>query len=368
MELINKDNDYLYYIKEIDNEKKYKLILFDLDGTLIKTKSKKKYPEDENDWEFFNDNVINIIKERYNTDNHLLFVLSNQYHLLKKEKKYNDFVKKIKNIDSIFRGENIFFNYIIAVEDDFYRKPLTGMFKVIIDKVKKRDLKNSFFCGDAAGRSGDHAASDMYLAHNINLPFFVPEHIFNNEPMPVLNLPERPFLQCSPSPLPQLKIDKLFLLIIMGPPASGKSYLSKLMNEKYGGVILESDKIKSKEKIIEKAIVKLNNFNSVIIDATLPKKEDRENIIQSIQQKVQNEFRTYCIEMTTSRDLINQLNNFRCEYSENKIKKIPEIAYRVYYKYYQKPVLNEGFQYIFEYNPCIQFSNKIMQKVFNFYY
>lgn len=54
--------DTLYYIytnpKLID-----KIAAFDLDYTLIKTKSGNLFPKDENDWTWLYDNVPNILEE-----------------------------------------------------------------------------------------------------------------------------------------------------------------------------------------------------------------------------------------------------------------------------------------------------------------
>lgn len=44
-------------------ENKQEVRCFDLDGTIIKTKSGKKYPVDIGDWEFRNNTVVEKIKK-----------------------------------------------------------------------------------------------------------------------------------------------------------------------------------------------------------------------------------------------------------------------------------------------------------------
>ena len=45
----------LYYRpKSTENFLSHKAVLFDMDGTIISTKSGKKFPIDENDWKFYN--------------------------------------------------------------------------------------------------------------------------------------------------------------------------------------------------------------------------------------------------------------------------------------------------------------------------
>ena len=51
------------------------------------------------------------------------------------------------------------------------------------------DYKESFYCGDAAGRPAfrnrekDYSDSDLRFAKNIGLKFFTPEALFLDEPM-----------------------------------------------------------------------------------------------------------------------------------------------------------------------------------------
>lgn len=40
------------------------------------------------------------------------------------------------------------------------------------------DFENSFYCGDAAGRAGDHSNDDMLFAQNVGLKFLTPEMLF----------------------------------------------------------------------------------------------------------------------------------------------------------------------------------------------
>jgi DNA 3'-phosphatase len=62
-----------------------------------------------------------------------------------------------------------------------YRKPKTGMFKICKEEIygyKKVDTRDSFFCGDAAGRLSDFADSDLKFAIGNSLNFVTPEMFF----------------------------------------------------------------------------------------------------------------------------------------------------------------------------------------------
>ncbi len=364
-------------LNKIDSSDKVNLILFDLDHTLIKPKDGRTFSKDSEDWEWQFDNIIKVLKEKYNKKEDYICIISNQKNLKKKEKEWKEFNKKVKNIIEEFKKEDINVSILVATEDDYFRKPLTGSFDYLIEYLKKNKVSikksKSFYCGDAAGRvypdkTKDFDISDLYFSKNIGLEFDVPEVIFKGESNPEFKIPERKYLECDEKEgksIPKLKMDQTCLILIMGVQASGKSYLAKLISEKYGCDVLETDKIKDKEKLKKKMEEKINNYKSVVVVGTFPKKEDRINLIKDLDKK--KVFKV-CIEMDTNKDLINHMNYFRVESSENKIKKIPEVAFRVYYKNYEEPKEEEGFNKVEKYKPCFIFENKKEEEMFMYYY
>ncbi len=61
---------------------------------------------------------------------------------------------------------------------DKYRKPLPYIFTdFIIKNIDKntKDFSDSFYCGDAIGRTYDHSSCDIFFAHNCNITFYSPE-------------------------------------------------------------------------------------------------------------------------------------------------------------------------------------------------
>lgn len=63
-----------------------KIACFDLDGTLIKTKSTKRFAANENDWIFYSKNVPNKLK-KIAEDGFCIVIITNQAGLTTKEKK-----------------------------------------------------------------------------------------------------------------------------------------------------------------------------------------------------------------------------------------------------------------------------------------
>jgi DNA 3'-phosphatase len=67
----------LGYTKDMEITKD--IACFDLDGTLIKTKSKKKFPVNSNDWVFaFDKNIIIEKIKEYSDTNYTIIIISNQ--------------------------------------------------------------------------------------------------------------------------------------------------------------------------------------------------------------------------------------------------------------------------------------------------
>ena len=77
-------NDYLIYYDDNKLNKNNKIASFDLDWTLIKTKSGNKFPKDFDDWELLNDNIIKKLKY-FNNKGYQLIIFSNQSRLKNKE-------------------------------------------------------------------------------------------------------------------------------------------------------------------------------------------------------------------------------------------------------------------------------------------
>ena len=69
-----------------------KIAAFDLDGTIIKTKSGRVFPKDKNDWVFFNDNVKKILYNLCN-NNYKIVIFTNQKGIGNDKKKKEDFLE-----------------------------------------------------------------------------------------------------------------------------------------------------------------------------------------------------------------------------------------------------------------------------------
>lgn len=162
---------------------------FDLDGTLVITKSGAEFPRGPDDWKFFNKHVPAKLQELHAEGYQLVF-FTNQGGIRsallgKASENFRGRVLGVLGHLATKSGEappvQIF---ACSQKDTENRKPGPGMWRLFTEKCNggaKVDLAASFFCGDMAGRpqdKGDPKDSDKLFAAAIGLPFKTPEELF----------------------------------------------------------------------------------------------------------------------------------------------------------------------------------------------
>lgn len=157
----------------------------DLDGTLITRRSGLPFPKDADDWQFFNPEVINKLKQA--VDNGFQIVIfSNQYGI--KSALLGAASVKIRtiinNVLDELENAGVYAQVLLATSKDHLRKPETGMWDFFVANLNNGATPNkaeSFYVGDAAGRAadiGESSDSDKAFAENIGLKFYTPEEYF----------------------------------------------------------------------------------------------------------------------------------------------------------------------------------------------
>ena len=166
----------MYYIKGVDTNSTdlSKVAGFDLDGTIVSTKSKAKFFKDSDDYSFM-EGAIESLK-RIQKD-YVIVIFTNQAY---KGVKANQSRKRIENILDELNSLSVCPWLFCATQKDNYRKPETGMWDEM-EKYIKCDRTLSFYVGDAAGRKGDFSDSDLEFAKNLTIPFSTPEGFYNLE-------------------------------------------------------------------------------------------------------------------------------------------------------------------------------------------
>ena len=128
-----------------------KIASFDLDDTLITTKSGKGFPTSAQDWKFLSSNIIPKLKSLHN-EGYKLVIFTNQAGIEKKKSKPQDLQTKIMEIiDKVDIPMQVF----ISTGENIYRKPYVNAWDFCVNSCNDNIVVNhseSFYVGDAAGR------------------------------------------------------------------------------------------------------------------------------------------------------------------------------------------------------------------------
>jgi len=346
------DDKMIYSLSK--NDTFTKIASFDLDGTLIKTKSGKVFAKDKDDWQFLNDNVVKVLYKYYN-EHYKIVIFTNQLGINKGHQSKDDFLYKIAQIHKQLKLD---FDIFISLKDDYYRKPMTGMWDFFVENYSEKiDIKNSFYCGDNAGREKnwikgfkkDKNSVDLQFAYNIGLKFEIPENIFSTKDTQYkYHSIDFNYLGLDLKSLLKNKKDKKYkfipvkkdsqeVIIMVGYPASGKSELAKHIAKDNINYVIITDKEKNSIKKL------LKDGKNVVVDGTHPSKKSRDeliNIVEDYNKKYNKNVLIRIIHIDIPINLARHLNNYRVQISKGKIEKIPDVAYRVYDKKFDK--LNEN--------------------------
>lgn len=216
-----------------------KLAAYDIDGTIIKTKSGNVFPKTSDDWMINYAEVPKKLKSLFE-DGFKICFFTNQGGIGKGKVNVNEFKAKIKQI---IAKVQVPVQVFIATSDGYYRKPLPGMWEYM-EKEKNQNITvnrgQSFFVGDAAGRPEigkgvnkrrkDHSLADRLFAKNVAIEFYTPEeHFLGSKQEEWVNLEFDPKVELDDLPLlepkdAKISLDKCEMIIMVGLPGSGTFY------------------------------------------------------------------------------------------------------------------------------------------------
>ena len=336
--MINND-EFLFYGTLV----KDKIAGFDLDYTLIKTKSGKLFPIDKDDWELLY-SEITIEKIRNIAKTHDIVIFTNQ-------KKYTDeFIEKLDNIKKLF---NINMIFLVSKKNGYYRKPMIGMWNLLqenILKISEVNINDSFYCGDAAGRDKDFAASDLMFANNLGITFYTPEQLFlGKDEKLTFKYPD--YSKYIGNKKFNLKLQGSKEMIIMiGYPGSGKSYISSQIGYK----IVNQDILKTKAKCLKLAENIMKKGENLTIDRTNYCKKMRKEFIS-----IANKYNYYItvINIVNSFEFCKYMNHYRC--NATKCKLIPNVVYNTMRKKYEPSEISEGINKIYDCKNIVNIDNNL---------
>ena len=159
-----------------------KVLLCDLDGTLIETKSGETFPVDTNDWKF-KPWIQEAIQEY---DPGYIFIISNQGGIAEGYVDEREFWCKFRKIIDEVRTWGDFVvdgTYCSSNDkDNINRKPNTGMVDFFReDCIRGYDFarKDALMIGDASGLVGQHGDSDLQCAINAGVRYCDVNHFIH---------------------------------------------------------------------------------------------------------------------------------------------------------------------------------------------
>jgi len=310
-----------------------KLAIFDLDSTLMNGDVKIDAVVDY---------ALSVQKQGY-----YLAVISNQYGITKGQTTHQVVQARFKTMSEWFNNG---VSFLYATDKDRYRKPMTGMFSLLMAKLECALVHpDSFYCGDAVGRAKDFAVSDFYFARNCGLKCIAApdlslvlvekaaKHILYTNLEPLDN-----WLIPSPIPSPTWSPDsepesELELIVMVGPQGSGKSTLAKHLKAGSDTVkLLNRDTIGSTAQMKTQFRSAIKNRVSVILDNTNYDRDGRGDYI-SVAREAGYNIRIYYF------DIPKELSMHMCHMRvQTGGPRIPPVAIHTYYKRLEAPHKDEA--------------------------
>ncbi|CAI5742607.1 unnamed protein product [Hyaloperonospora brassicae] len=335
----------------------YKIAGFDLDGTLIVTKSGRKFALNLNDWKWFHPTLVKKKMDELARQGYTLAIVSNQNGVAKGHVTAAQMQNKLEAVVSKLGLPMLAF---FSTEDDVMRKPRPGVWKELTRRLSAKgeqaiDKEASFYCGDAAGRpkvagrSKDFASTDYKFSLNAGIRFFTPEDLFLGTKQRIHTRPDTWELGFDPTSItmnecaePVLNPPSAWtvkeeqeLVVLVGPPASGKSFFAKTHLSSY--VVVSQDELRTAANCRKKCIEAIAQKKSVVIDNTNRDPRARKEWIAIAKEK---NLPIRCFEMDVDKPLSMHLNTFR---SLTLQRKVPDVAVHGFYKNLVPPTINEGF-------------------------
>lgn len=303
-----------------------KLVIFNFDGTLIKTASGNKIYKNVDDWELCNKKIITELvglhRKKYS-----LVILSSEKPIIERKIPIDDVKHRTDKFCEKLFSSGIPAIFMIATENNFCNKPKIGLW-VLLNALFRNvgiriDKEKSLCIGNNAARLSTRKTSkhgrclkdpnyiDRAFAHNIGIDFFTPEqYFFKSEPRPfqypdtILSIDEKKtfaetsakfgtenylregnvglFLNKSFPQYPQ------YMIVLIGNYFSGKTTLANMIKDDHKNwniIDIPKSRKKTTVKNTRKNICEqLKEGKNIILDGLNHRKEQRMTYISTIRE------------------------------------------------------------------------------------
>lgn len=323
-------------------QSKSKIAGFSLIGTLVNITNNST----QSRWEHTFKNVPDKLKKLYRDDYEIVVltdnVLNENLNMITFKTKISRFMRRI----------NVPMRIFMSLGDYTTKKPAPGLWNIFKERHQEPiDYRVSFFVGNHAGRvqnwaegkPSDSSNVDRYFAVNVGLCFITPDEFFLQAPIARYRFPQfhpyefiatHDFINYS-TVISQTQE----LLVLVGPPNSGKSWLCRNHLVPAGYVHMRINSIIKARHYGKTIRANLRNGKSVVIDGMNPSIKSRGvyvKLAKSCAVKIR------CIQMCCPKLQLVHNRRFR-ELCERKDDSSETERTRYFDKNFQQPDEKEGF-------------------------
>jgi len=374
------------------------IVAFDLDSTLIATKSGKVFSQNPSDFRLlypgatmraglaampFEDKAGAGVAAGSGSYRPYFMIISNQNGVEEGKTDVASLQKKFDSVLDLLNGllpEGAAFDIICAFRDDLYRKPrcLAWNWMVNARGLHHVPATRCLYVGDAAGRlksgtrKADFSSADYKFALNLKVGFQTPERFFLGDKSALHN-PQRvePTRETTTSPTTSqtpttgfIRLIDMFacptnavalqaaadvptaegqeMVLLVAPVASGKSTFAR-MKQFAGYTIVNQDTLKTVDRCREAASAALCAGRSVLVDNTNISVATRKGWIALAHERG---VPVRCICLQTSKQVCMILGLHRFLNPTTSVadrRKIQTVTYHTHFKYLEAPDASEGF-------------------------
>uniref|UniRef100_A0AAG5DNA9 PNK FHA domain-containing protein n=1 Tax=Anopheles atroparvus TaxID=41427 RepID=A0AAG5DNA9_ANOAO len=288
-----------------------KIAAYDMDGTLIKTKSGNVFPKSIDDWQIAFPEVPGKLKALHK-NGFKLVIFTNQAGIGKGKVRIEDFRQKI---EALVRKLSVPIQVFISTGSGKYRKPRTGMWETLCES------KND-------GVPVDKNVPDT----NWVKPEFDPKDFCDGQG-------KQPLLAPAGA---KLTSGEQEVIIMIGFPGSGKSHFVRQYLAPKGYEIVNRDTLGSWQKCVTSMESAIQRGKSVVIDNMNPDVESRKRYLQAATRA---NIPVRCFVMDVSYKHARHNNAFR-ELTDRSHSTIPDMVFNSYKSKFQEPTVKEGYKEI----------------------
>ncbi|XP_053670040.1 uncharacterized protein F21D5.5 [Anopheles nili] len=376
----SQDNKQLHIYTSAGVVASVKIASYDMDGTLIKTKSGNVFPKSIDDWQIAFAEVPGKLKSLHK-NGYKLVIFTNQAGIGNGKIRIEDFRKKI---EALVGKLGVPMQVFISTGMGKYRKPRTGMWKMLCENKNDGlviDMARSFYVGDAAGRpelkkpvkrKKDHSCADRLMAMNVGLNFLTPEQHFQNVPDTNWTRPEfdpkAVFSSTSKNTLlspagAQLTKSRQEVIVMVGYPGSGKSHFVRTHLSPKGYAIINRDTLGSWQKCVEQMETFLKQGKNVVVDNMCPDVDSRKRYLV-VAGRMNVPIR--CFVMDVDHKHARHNNEFRMMTDQTHAV-IPELVFNSYKSKFVEPSTSEGFVEIVKVKFVPKFDSKSHEELYKMF-